>query len=81
LHADDKRVRVQAGMRWRDLQDVLDPVNLALAHEGRYYLPYQLHATPQQFARAYPEAAALRELKHAVDPTGRFSNELWAHYL
>ena len=56
-------------------------IGLALAHEGRYYLPYQLHATPQQFARAYPEAAALRELKHAVDPTGKFSNALWARYL
>ena len=25
-----KRVRVQAGMRWRDLQDVIDPHNLAI---------------------------------------------------
>ena len=56
-------------------------IELALAHEGRYYLPYQLHATTQQFARAYPEAEQLRRLKKSVDPTHKFSNELWRKYL
>lgn len=56
-------------------------IDLALAHEGRYYLPYQLQATREQFDRAYPEAAGLRKLKQQVDPKGRFSNELWRAYL
>lgn len=56
-------------------------IDLALRCEGRYYLPYQLHATQQQFDKAYPEAQALRELKPSVDPRGVFSNELWARYL
>jgi FAD/FMN-containing dehydrogenase len=56
-------------------------IDLALAHEGRYYLPYQLHATRQQFDRAYPEAQALRAVKRQWDPQGRFSNELSARYL
>lgn len=56
-------------------------IDLVLRCEGRYYLPYQLHATQQQFDRAYPEAKALRELKQSVDPRGVFSNELWAKYL
>lgn len=56
-------------------------IDLVLRCEGRYYLPYQLHATQQQFDRAYPEAKALRELKQRVDPRGVFSNELWAKYL
>ncbi|WP_235835169.1 FAD-binding oxidoreductase [Piscinibacter terrae] len=56
-------------------------IALALRHEGRYYLPYQLHATREQFAQAYPESAALRALKQRVDPAGKFSNELWARYL
>lgn len=56
-------------------------IDLALAHEGRYYLPYQLHATRAQFERAYPEVQALRSLKARVDPAGRFSNSLWARYL
>lgn len=56
-------------------------IDLVLQHKGRYYLPYQLHATPQQFDRAYPGAQALREFKQRVDPRGVFSNELWAKYL
>lgn len=56
-------------------------IDLALEHGGRYYLPYQLHATAAQFAHAYPEAERLRRLKAAVDPQGKFSNELWRRYL
>ena len=54
---------------------------MALAHEGRYYLPYQLHATPAQFEAAYPEVAEFRRLKREVDPQGKLSNELWRKYL
>ncbi len=56
-------------------------IDLALAHGGRYYLPYQLNATKQQFNAAYPEVARLRQLKSDLDPTGKFSNELWRKYL
>ena len=58
-----------------------DLIDATLRHEGRYYLPYQLHATPDQFERAYPEVAQLRQLKSRVDPQGRFSNSLWQKYL
>ena len=58
-----------------------DMIDTALGFDGRYYLPYQLHATRDQFNRAYPEATQLRALKRKVDPAGRFSNELWARYL
>ena len=56
-------------------------IEAALQHEGRYYLPYQLHATREQFERAYPEVVKLRQLKLRVDPQGRFSNSLWQKYL
>jgi FAD/FMN-containing dehydrogenase len=56
-------------------------IEATLRHEGRYYLPYQLHATREQFERAYPEAAQLRQLKARVDPQGRLSNALWQKYL
>lgn len=56
-------------------------IDAALRYEGRYYLPYQLHATRAQFDAAYPEAAALRRLKARVDAAGRFSNALWQKYL
>ena len=55
-------------------------IELALRHGGRYYLPYQLHATREQFDRAYPEVSRLREVKSRVDPGGRFWNQLSAAY-
>ncbi len=42
--------REKVGIWTRELVDA------ALALGGTYYLPYQLHATPAQFARAYPGA-------------------------
>lgn len=56
-------------------------IGLALDHEGRYYLPYQLHATRAQFEQAYPEAGQLRQVKDETDPSGKLSNELWKKYL
>lgn len=56
-------------------------IDAALKHGGRYYLPYRLHATPSQFARAYPEYAAFRRLKKRLDPHGKFRNMLWGKYL
>ncbi|MBT9459782.1 MAG: FAD-binding oxidoreductase [Burkholderiaceae bacterium] len=56
-------------------------IELCLAHEGRYYLPYQPHATRAQFERAYPEAQTLGRIKRDVDPEGKLSNQLWARYL
>lgn len=56
-------------------------IDIALKYDGRYYLPYQLHATKHQFSKAYPEAQELRVLKNKVDPEGKFSNELWSKYL
>ena len=62
--------------RWT--RELIDAV---LKHEGRYYLPYQLHATQAQFDAAYPEARELRRIKARVDPAGRLTNELWRKYL
>ncbi len=56
-------------------------IALALRHGGRYYLPYQLHATREQFEAGYPGAVELRRLRAQIDPNGRLSNELWRRYL
>jgi FAD/FMN-containing dehydrogenase len=56
-------------------------IDLAIGLGGRYYLPYRLHATRQQFQRAYPEAEMFRQLKAVVDPQNRFRNRLWGKYL
>ena len=69
------RARDEVGAWTREL------IALALRHGGRYYLPYQLHATVDQFHAAYPEAAQLRRTRQQVDPAGKLSNELWRKYL
>ncbi|MDF3036123.1 MAG: FAD-binding protein [Paucimonas sp.] len=56
-------------------------IELTLANEGRYYLPYQLHATQSQFDRAYPEAGSFRLLKKSIDPANKLSNAMWDTYL
>ena len=56
-------------------------LELTLAHGGRFYLPYELHATREQFERAYPEVVRLREHKALVDPEHKFMNGLWMKYL
>jgi len=55
-------------------------INAALLLGGTYYLPYQLHATQEQFSSAYPNARRLSALKAQVDPGGRFRNKLWDKY-
>ncbi|MCU0709855.1 MAG: FAD-binding oxidoreductase [Pirellula sp.] len=56
-------------------------IEAALSNEGRYYLPYRLHATLDQFRRAYPEANDFAALKRRVDPQNRMRNLLWDRYL
>jgi FAD/FMN-containing dehydrogenase len=56
-------------------------IDAALASGGRYYLPYRLDATPNQFERAYPEAKAFAAMKSRIDPHRRFTNLLWNRYL
>lgn len=52
-----------------------------LEEEGTWYLPYQIHATKEQFHAAYPRANAFFDLKKKVDPHYRFRNRLWDTYL
>jgi FAD/FMN-containing dehydrogenase/SAM-dependent methyltransferase len=55
-------------------------IEAAIECGGRYYLPYQPHARPDQFHRAYPRARELFALKRTLDPTFRFRNVLWDTY-
>ncbi len=69
---DNARDRV--GVWTRELIDAV------IEHGGTYYLPYQLHATPEQFHRAYPRAQELFALKKRLDPDYRLRNALWDKY-
>jgi FAD/FMN-containing dehydrogenase len=55
-------------------------IDAVLEVGGTYYLPYQPHATPEQFHRAYPRAKELFALKKKLDPEYKLRNTLWDKY-
>ncbi len=55
-------------------------IDAALANGGRFYLPYRLHATPEQLAGAYPQAARFFERKRHYDPHELFQNQFYLKY-
>ena len=55
-------------------------IEKALAAGGTYYLPYRLHATREQFQRAYPAADAFFREKRRVDPDGLFTSQWYQRY-
>jgi FAD/FMN-containing dehydrogenase len=56
-------------------------IDEALALGGSYYLPYQIHARPEQFKKAYPGHKNFFEIKRQFDPTNKFRNKLWDAYM
>ena len=57
-----------------------DLIDAALDLGGRYYLPYRLHATRDQFRRAYPQADNFFEIKRKYDPHELFQNQFYLKY-
>lgn len=55
-------------------------VDAALLCGGTYYLPYRLHATPEQFRQAYPNSARFFALKKKYDPAALFQNRFYQRY-
>jgi FAD/FMN-containing dehydrogenase len=55
-------------------------IDAALEVRGRYYLPYRLHATPDRFQRAYPQATQFFQLKRKYDPNEVFQNYFYTKY-
>jgi FAD/FMN-containing dehydrogenase/SAM-dependent methyltransferase len=55
-------------------------IEAALETGGTYYLPYQIHATPEQFRHAYPRCEEFFALKRRYDPQYRLRNALWDAY-
>lgn len=55
-------------------------IDAAISVGGSYYLPYQAHATREQFHRAYPRALEYFALKRRLDPDFRLRNVLWDKY-
>jgi FAD/FMN-containing dehydrogenase len=55
-------------------------IDASLNHEGRYYLPYRLHATREQFHQAYPQAREFFDHKREYDPQELFQNLFYLRY-
>jgi FAD/FMN-containing dehydrogenase len=55
-------------------------IDASLQCGGRYYLPYRLHATREQFTRAYPQAGAFFERKRHYDPDEILQNQFYIKY-
>jgi FAD/FMN-containing dehydrogenase len=70
----DKASREKVARWTRELIDA------AISVGGSYYLPYQAHATQDQFMKAYPNAGKMFALKSKLDPDYKFRNVLWDKY-
>ena len=58
----------------RELIDLTADVN------GRFFLPYQLHYTPEQLQRSYPMIGDFFAAKETYDPEGLFTNTWYEKY-
>lgn len=77
LFSQEKTARGEADMA-RMTRALIDRT---LDAGGTYYLPYRPHASLDQLARGYPQAAAFAATKRTVDPDLVFRNHLWDRYL
>lgn len=57
-----------------------DLIDLTIAQGGRFFLPYQLHYSPEQLRRSYPEIDGFFAAKRQWDPQEMFSNSWYARY-
>jgi FAD/FMN-containing dehydrogenase len=57
-----------------------DLIDLAQRCGGTFYLPYQLHYTPEQLRKSYPEVDRFFAAKRAADPAELFSNTWYERY-
>lgn len=62
------------GIVTRELIDLTTELN------GRFFLPYQLHYTPEQLQRSYPMIAEFFAAKKTYDPGGLFTNTWYEKY-
>jgi FAD/FMN-containing dehydrogenase len=61
-------------------QWTVEMTDAILSENGSWYLPYQPHATVEQFNQAYPNAGKYFALKDSLDNDHRFTNKLLDKY-
>jgi FAD/FMN-containing dehydrogenase len=77
LFVQSRTAEAEAGMR--AMTELL--IDAVLKLGGSYYLPYRLHARPEQFRKAYPALHEFVAAKRRYDPQLRFRNALWDRYM
>jgi FAD/FMN-containing dehydrogenase len=55
-------------------------IDAAIRCDGRFYLPYRLHATAKQLRAAYPQIDAFFDRKRHYDPEQVFQNQFYTTY-
>ncbi|MEO6848551.1 MAG: FAD-binding oxidoreductase [Chthoniobacterales bacterium] len=55
-------------------------IDLALAHDGNYFLTYHRFATREQMERGYPAFGRFMEAKSKYDPHALFESDWYLHY-
>ena len=55
-------------------------IDLSVKHNGRFFLPYQLHYSKEQLKASYPNIDEFFRLKRVYDPEGLFSNTWYEKY-
>jgi FAD/FMN-containing dehydrogenase len=77
-------VYYEQGTRPKDREEVgnwtREMISEVLRVNGLYYLPYQPHATDEQFRAAYKRSGEFFALKKRLDPENKFRNKLWDKY-
>jgi len=75
LHVDhDARGLAESASAFRRLIDI------AVHHEGSYFLTYHRHATAAQARQCYPQFESVLSAKRSYDPTEVFQSEWYRHY-
>ncbi len=58
----------------------IEMTDAILSENGKWYLPYQPHATIKQFAQGFPNSVKYFEVKNRMDSMQRFNNKLLDKY-
>ncbi len=73
-----KKSEIREAKKWlREAQE------LAVAHRGSYYLPYQHVSSPETFEGSYSrdKIAAAKQAKERLDPENRFASGMYDKYI
>ena len=72
----DKYGNVDKCKRW-----TREIVDIAAEMGGKFYLPYHIWYTKEQFRRCYKRYNMFIKMKYEIDPELKFTSHLWEHIM